>query len=185
MTCRRHHPAVPTKYEAGWAAGPDCTYGRTDTSCSFWESKVRGPWSFSLLLCDKHFYLSRWSYGAKDRSVYSYWHIKKGRKTVNFAVALDCLQFPIQISPKQCRRFIYNSTDWCTTLMLSVTYSYTWFAATCFDVNTSSSGSLLCLAKITYIVDINKMELLKYKIWSTKYKITVFHNMLVPFYQEQ
>ena len=42
-----------------------------------------------------------------------------------------------------------------------ITYNYIWFAATCFDVNTSFSGSLLCLAKITYIVDIDKMELLK------------------------
>ena len=42
-----------------------------------------------------------------------------------------------------------------------IKYNYIWFASTCFDVNTSSSGSLLCLAKI---VELDKMELLKYKI---------------------
>ena len=63
-----------------------------------------------------------------------------------------------------------------------ITYNYTWFAATCFDVNTSSSGSSSYLAKITYIVDIDKMELLKYKIWSIKYKIKIFHKTYTVLY---
>jgi hypothetical protein len=35
------------------------------------------------------------------------------------------------------------------------------------------------MAKITYIVDLDKMELLKYKI--KKYKITIFHKLLVVY----
>jgi hypothetical protein len=54
-----------------------------------------------------------------------------------------------------------------------ITYNYIRFAPTCFDVNTSSSGSPLCLAKITYIVDLYKMLLLKYKI--------IIHEMLLVF----
>ena len=56
---------------------------------------------------------------------------------------------------------IYNSTKDCTILILLITYSYIWFAPTCFDVNTSSSGSALCLAKITYIVDLEKNVIVK------------------------
>ena len=56
-----------------------------------------------------------------------------------------------------------------------ITYNYIWFAPTCFDVNTSSSGSSSCMAKITQIVDLDKMELLKYKIWNTKYKMIIVY----------
>ena len=44
-----------------------------------------------------------------------------------------------------------------------ITYNYIWFTATCFDINTSSAGSSSCLAKITQIVVLDKMDLLKYK----------------------
>ena len=37
----------------------------------------------------------------------------------------------------------------------------------------------MCLAKITYIVDIDKMEFLKYKIM--KYKITIVYKLLVVY----
>jgi hypothetical protein len=76
---------------------------------------------------------------------------------------------------------IYNSTNCLHNINTLITYNYILFAATCFDVTTSSSGSSSCLTKITYVVDIDEMELLKYKIWNTKYKITFFHNMLVVY----
>ena len=53
------------------------------------------------------------------------------------------------LTPVPCVFIGYNSTNDCTILILLMTYSYIWFAPTCFDFNTSSSGSLLCLAKIT------------------------------------
>ena len=37
-----------------------------------------------------------------------------------------------------------------------ITYNYIWFAPTCFEVNTSSSGNSSCLAKITWIVGLDK-----------------------------
>ena len=55
-----------------------------------------------------------------------------------------------------------------------ITYNYIWFAATCFDVNTASSGRSSCLAKITYIVDLDKMELLR----SIMYVILASHEEL-------
>ena len=61
------------------------------------------------------------------------------------------------LTPVPCIFIICNSTNDCTILKLLITYNYIWFALTCFDVNTSSSGRSLCLAKITYIVDLDKM----------------------------
>ena len=50
-----------------------------------------------------------------------------------------------------------------------ITHNYIWFVSTCFDVNTSSSGSLMCLAKITYIFDLIKCNVKIYKIFNTRH----------------
>ena len=53
-------------------------------------------------------------------------------------------------TPVPCIFIVYNSTNDCTILIFL-------YASTCFGVNTSSSGSHSCLAKITYIVDLDTM----------------------------
>jgi hypothetical protein len=75
--------------------------------------------------------------------------------------------------------FIYNSTNHYTILILLIAYNYIWFAATCFDVNTSSSGSSSCLAEVTQTVVFDKMELLKYEVWSVKHIITFFYFIFI------
>ena len=60
-----------------------------------------------------------------------------------------------------CISVMFNSTNYCTILILLlhiITYDLLLHVSTLIR---HLQGALLCLAKITYIVDLDKMELLK------------------------
>ena len=69
------------------------------------------------------------------------------------------------------------------SINILITYSYIWFAATCFDVNTSSSGSPSCMAKITYIVDTDNYQ---WRAWLKDYRDRIKHvDQVYPHYIRQ
>ena len=71
---------------------------------------------------------------------YSVWH--------NYIICTVIFLLAAILTPVPCIFIIYNSTSECTILNTLITYNYIWFAPTCFDVNTSYSGSPLCLVKL-------------------------------------